>query len=97
MTPMLGSGISSPLILPRLGLGGIRSNVIIVSIGNISMPDTLFRMMERHQKLDELLRRAQSRRFPDAREILRLTLQKLTLRSRLNGLMGPQYLRPAPC
>ena len=61
------------------------------------MPDTLFFLMERHQKLDELLRRAQSRRFPDPREILRLTVLKLTLRSRLNHLMKPQYPQPALC
>ena len=61
------------------------------------MPDTLFHLMERHQKLDELLRRAQSRRFPDPREILRLTVLKLTLRSRLNRLMKPQYPQPALC
>jgi hypothetical protein len=61
------------------------------------MPDTLFFLMERHQKLDELLRRAQSRRFPDPREILRLTVLKLTLRSRLNRLMKPQYPQPALC
>ena len=61
------------------------------------MPDTLFFLMERHQKLDELLRRAQSHRFPDPREILRLTVLKLTLRSRLNRLMKPQYPQPALC
>lgn len=50
------------------------------------MSNRLFRLMERHQKLDELLRRAQSRRFVDPLEIGRLKKLKLALKDRLARL-----------
>lgn len=42
-----------------------------------------FRLLERHQKIDELLRLAQSRLRPDPLEIGRLTKIKLAIRDRL--------------
>ena len=50
------------------------------------MPDTAFYLLERHQKLDSLLRGAQSRRFVDPFEIARLKKLKLAIRDRLARL-----------
>jgi len=50
------------------------------------MSDTAFRLLERHQKLDDLLRRAQARRFADPVEIARLKKLKLRIRDRLARL-----------
>lgn len=50
------------------------------------MSDHVFRMMERHQKLDEMLRRLQARRFADPVEIVRLKKLKLMLKDRLMRL-----------
>ncbi|MBC2664400.1 DUF465 domain-containing protein [Novosphingobium flavum] len=47
------------------------------------MSDLTFRLLERHQQIDALLRRAQSRRWADPLEILRLKKLKLVLRDRL--------------
>lgn len=54
------------------------------------MPDTVYRLMERHQKLDELLTRAQSHSQPNTFEVLHLTSLKLAIRERLGLLMGRQ-------
>ena len=54
------------------------------------MFDTVYRLMEQHQKLDAHLNRAQSRKTPDEGEILRLTAMKLAIRRRLGLLMGRQ-------
>jgi len=56
------------------------------------MSDTLFRLMERHQKLDELLRRAKRRRFADPIEIALIRKMKLGIRNRLVRLVR----EPAP-
>lgn len=50
------------------------------------MPDLLFRLMERHQRLDDFLRRAQARRFADPFEIARLTLLKRGVALRMRRL-----------
>jgi len=50
------------------------------------MSDRTFRLLERHQKLDELLRRAQTRRWPDPLEISRLKKLKLAIKDRLARL-----------
>lgn len=47
------------------------------------MSDRLFRLMERHQKLDDALRRMQMRRFADPFEIARLKKLKLAIKDRL--------------
>jgi uncharacterized protein len=47
------------------------------------MTDRTFRLLERHQKLDELLRRSQARRFADPFEIARLKKLKLAIKDRL--------------
>ncbi|MDD3798938.1 MAG: YdcH family protein [Novosphingobium sp.] len=59
------------------------------------MPDTVFRLMERHQKLDEHLRRAQSRKFPDPLEIVRLKKLKLAIKDRLSRLMKRRTVTPS--
>ncbi|MCB2074900.1 MAG: YdcH family protein [Novosphingobium sp.] len=50
------------------------------------MSDKAFRLLERHQRLDELLRRAQSKRFADPLEIARLKKLKLAMKDRLARL-----------
>ena len=60
------------------------------------MTDRVFRMMERHQKLDEQLRRAQSRRLPDPFEVARLKKLKLAIKDRLACLLRRHGRHPAP-
>ena len=50
------------------------------------MSDVLFRLMERHQKLDAQLRAARSRHWADPLEIARLKKLKLALKDRLARL-----------
>lgn len=57
------------------------------------MSDHVYRLLERHQKLDDLLRRAQSRRTADPFEVLRLKKLKLAIKDRINRLM--QCRKPA--
>ena len=47
------------------------------------MSDHLFRLMERHQKLDDALRQQQARRWPDPFAIARLKKLKLAIKDRL--------------
>ena len=47
------------------------------------MSDRVFRLLERHQKLDEHLRRIQAMRWPDPFEVVRLKKLKLILKDRL--------------
>ena len=54
------------------------------------MPDTVFHLLERHQRLDSMLRRAQAMRFPDPFEIARLKKLKLAVKDRLARLAGPR-------
>lgn len=56
------------------------------------MSDRLFRLMERHQKLDRALRQLQVQRWPDPFQIARLKKLKLALKDRLARL----YTRRAP-
>jgi hypothetical protein len=49
------------------------------------MSDRLFRLMERHQKLDRALRQLQLQRWPDPFQIARLKKLKLALKDRLSG------------
>ena len=50
------------------------------------MSDRIYRLLERHQKLDERLRLAHSRRFADPLEIARLKKLKLAIKDRLARL-----------
>ncbi|MCB2061496.1 MAG: YdcH family protein [Novosphingobium sp.] len=50
------------------------------------MSDTTFRLLERHQRLDKLLRRAQAKRFVDPLEIARLKKLKLAIKGHLARL-----------
>ena len=47
------------------------------------MSDRVFLLMERHQTLDDRLRRMQTARWPDPFEIARLKKLKLVLKDRL--------------
>lgn len=47
------------------------------------MSDRIFRLLERHQRLDDALRMAQRRRWVDPFEIARLKKLKLALKDRL--------------
>lgn len=51
------------------------------------MSDHVFRLMERHQKLDRLLHEARRRRWIDPLEILRLKKLKLTIKDRIAAAM----------
>ncbi len=51
------------------------------------MSDRVFRLMERHQKLDEALRLAQRRRLTDPFEIVRLKKLKLAIKDRIARLL----------
>ncbi|MEY4721786.1 MAG: hypothetical protein RIQ46_1511 [Pseudomonadota bacterium] len=51
------------------------------------MSDRVFRLLERHRKLDDLLRSAQSRRFADPFEIVRLKKLKLAIKDRLSRIV----------
>ena len=62
------------------------------------MSDHLFRLLERLQKLDDQLRRAQRlpiRQDSDRQEIARLTLMKSALRHRLTRLSARPARMPA--
>ena len=50
------------------------------------MSNRAFRLLERHQKLDALLRDAQSIVFPDRVEVSRLKKMKLAIKDQLNLL-----------
>ncbi len=52
------------------------------------MSDQVYRLLERHQKLDALLRRALGQRRPDPLETSRIKKLKLALRDRLTRLAG---------
>lgn len=51
------------------------------------MSDQMFRLMERHQKLDRLLTDARRRRWTDPLEILRLKKLKLAIKDRIARAM----------
>lgn len=51
------------------------------------MSDRLFSLLERHQKLDDELRRARSRRWADPFEIARLKKLKLAMKDRLARIL----------
>lgn len=52
------------------------------------MSDRYFRLLERHQKLDERLRLMQRLRSADPFEIARLKKLKLALKDRLAAVLG---------
>ena len=56
------------------------------------MSDRVFRLMERHQQLDDALRQAQRRRLADPFEIVRLKKLKLAIKDRMARLLR----RPRP-
>lgn len=57
------------------------------------MSDHVFRLMERHQKLDRQLREAMRRRWTDPLEILRLKKLKLAVKDRLAQAMRRKVAR----
>ena len=54
------------------------------------MTDRVYRLLRRHQTLDEQLRRAKTRRWADPFEIMRLKKLKLAVKDRLARLAGPR-------
>ncbi len=52
------------------------------------MPERIFRLLERLQRLDDGLRAAQRRSFADPLELARLRRLKAALKSRLAALVG---------
>jgi uncharacterized protein YdcH (DUF465 family) len=56
------------------------------------MSNRVYRLLERHQKLDDHLRRAQSRRWVDPHEIGRLKKLKLAIKDRIARL-SPNAIR----
>ena len=50
------------------------------------MSDRYYQLLERHQKLDEALHLARTRRWADPLEILRLKRLKLAIKDRLSRL-----------
>ena len=50
------------------------------------MSNRVYRLLERHQKLDEKLRHAQNSRFANSLDILRLKKLKLAVKDRLAAL-----------
>ena len=51
------------------------------------MSDRMFRLMERHQKLDRLIVEARKRRSADPFELLRLKKLKLAIKDRMAALL----------
>ena len=87
MTPMPGSGLLSPH--PKI-LGPGSAHPIELTLFDrelVAMSDRVFRLMERHQKLDDALRLAQRRRLADPFEIVRLKKLKLAIKDRIARLM----------
>ena len=56
------------------------------------MSDRLFRLMERHQKLDRLIAAAQHRRRGDPFEVLRLKKLKLAIKDRIAAALSRRAL-----
>ncbi|MGX7896683.1 DUF465 domain-containing protein [Tsuneonella sp. HG222] len=56
------------------------------------MSDRMFRLMERHQKLDRMISAARQRRASDPFELLRLKKLKLAVKDRIAGLVGRRGL-----
>lgn len=51
------------------------------------MSDTVFRLLNHHQRIDDALRDEQRRRFPDFARLQRLKKLKLSIKDRLVFLM----------
>jgi uncharacterized protein YdcH (DUF465 family) len=56
------------------------------------MSERLFQLMERHQKLDALIRTASGRRHRDPFEVLRLKKLKLAIKDRMVRLLRQRSL-----
>jgi uncharacterized protein len=59
------------------------------------MSDRVFRLMERHRRLDDHLRLAQAHRIPDPFEVMRLKKLKLALKDRLARMLRKKAVSPA--
>jgi uncharacterized protein len=66
----------------------IRSSFVVFDREHFIMSNRVYRLLERHQRLDDLLRRAQTSRFTDPFEIMRIKKLKLAIRDRLAMLSG---------
>jgi uncharacterized protein len=56
------------------------------------MSDRLFRLMERHQKLDAMISAERARRFHDPLELLRLKKLKLAIKDRIARVLRQRSL-----
>jgi hypothetical protein len=56
------------------------------------MSNRIFRLLERHQRLDARLALARASRWPDPFEIARLKKLKLAIKDRISGLIRPRNL-----
>jgi len=56
----------------------------------MTMTDRVYRLLRRHQKLDEQLQRAKARLWADPFEIARLKKLKLAVKDRIARLAGPR-------
>ena len=50
------------------------------------MKKRLFHLLEKHQRVDEELRRESGRRWPDVFRVMKLKKMKLRIKDRLNGI-----------
>lgn len=57
------------------------------------MTTRVYRLLERHQRLDERLRLAQTRRLHDPFEIVRLKKLKLAIKDRIARLANPRQAK----
>lgn len=60
------------------------------------MSDRIFRLMERHQFLDDRLRRLQAARWPDPFQIARLKKLKLALKDRVAQMLFQHRVKHRP-
>lgn len=51
------------------------------------MSDRVFRLLERHQRLDDALRAEQSRRWPDFARLQQIKRLKLAVKDRLSAVL----------
>lgn len=86
MTPMLQG--PDAFLPPRVSAQRrrIRSSFVLFDREYLNMSDRIYRLLERHQRLDDLLRRAQAARTADPFEIVRLKKLKLAIKDRLMRL-----------
>ena len=87
MLPMPGPGSPLPPLIPASGSAHPIEPNRSFDRELFPMPDRMFRLMERQQKLDGLIARARRARWVDPLEIARLNLRKQSLKERVARLL----------